>query len=250
MRRYYHSLFLIIFVSFLLEGCLPKRDAPQRHAPQKVIPKKEPLSKYGNPISYKVDGKEYFILHDTDNYYEEGIASWYGPNFHGERTSSGEVYDMYEISAAHKTLPIPTYAEVTNLKNNRSIIVRINDRGPFVKDRLIDLSYAAAKELDVIKNGTAPVSVKAISFNENNDKKNQAIKIFLQLGVFSNKDNIKRMSKLLNDNNYGNFNIQETDDKSSCRVILGPYNNRNEAERVIQDLKQIGIMETKIILEH
>ena len=129
---------------------------------EKVIPKAEPKSKYGNPKSYVVFGQRYHTLPTAKGHVEQGIASWYGTKFHGRRTSSGETYDMYAMTAAHKTLPLPTYARVTNKKNGRSIIVRINDRGPFHENRIIDLSYAAATRLGIVTTGTGLVEVVAI----------------------------------------------------------------------------------------
>jgi rare lipoprotein A len=129
---------------------------------EKVIPKVEPRSKYGNPDSYVVFGQRYHTLPTAKGHLEHGIASWYGTKFHGRRTSSGETYDMYAMTAAHKTLPLPTYARVTNKKNGRSIIVRINDRGPFHENRIIDLSYAAATKLGIVTTGTGLVEVRAI----------------------------------------------------------------------------------------
>lgn len=128
-----------------------------------AVPRAEPRSRYGNPSSYVVFGRRYFLLATAQGYVERGTASWYGPGFHAARTSSGEPYDMYGMTAAHKTLPIPAYARVTNLRNGRSVVVRINDRGPFVGDRLIDLSYTAAWKLDMLRTGTAPVEVRVLS---------------------------------------------------------------------------------------
>lgn len=127
-------------------------------------PKLEPLSKYGNPASYEVFGKTYHVLKKAPPHgqTQKGLASWYGTKFHGKRTSSGEPYDIYGMTAAHKNLPLPTYVLVKNLNNNKEIIVKVNDRGPFVEDRIIDLSYAAAKKLGVYQQGTAPVSVTII----------------------------------------------------------------------------------------
>ena len=132
-----------------------------------MIPKVEKYSKYGNPKSYEVFGKKYYTKETHIGYSEKGIASWYGKKFHGRLTSSREVYNMYKLTAAHKSLPIPCYAKVTNLSNNKSIIVRINDRGPFKKGRIIDLSYAAAKKLDIVLKGTAKVHVEAINARNN-----------------------------------------------------------------------------------
>lgn len=136
---------------------LPDQTQLQEPAPQ-IVPK----SRGGNK-DYKVFGKSYSVLPSADNYVKVGMASWYGKKFHGHKTSNGEIYDMYGFSAAHKTLPIPTYARVTNLANNKSVIVRINDRGPFHHNRIIDLSYSAAFKLDMLQQGTAKVKVEAIT---------------------------------------------------------------------------------------
>jgi rare lipoprotein A len=138
---------------------------PPAYAPQAVpdaVPRLEPRSRFGNPPFYDVFGKRYFVLPSSAGYVERGVASWYGPGFHEVRTSTGEPYDMYGMTAAHKTLPLPAYVRVTNLQNARSIVVRVNDRGPFVGNRIIDLSYTAAAKLDMLRNGTAIVEVRAI----------------------------------------------------------------------------------------
>ena len=127
-----------------------------------AVPKFEPRSRSGNPPFYQVFGKRYYVMASSVGYIERGVASWYGPGFHAERTSIGEPYDMYGMTAAHKTLSLPTYVRVTNLQNNRSVVVRVNDRGPFVGTRIIDLSYTAAAKLDMLRKGTAFVEVRAI----------------------------------------------------------------------------------------
>ena len=150
-------------------GCsqTPVRDA--RHPPRAMagtpdpIPRQEPRSRYGNPESYEVFGRTYFPLKSSEGFVERGVASWYGPGFHRKRTSSGEPYDMYEMSAAHRILPLPTYVEVTHLGSGRKAVVKVNDRGPFKDDRVLDLSYAAAYRLGIHGPGTAWVEVRALS---------------------------------------------------------------------------------------
>jgi rare lipoprotein A len=127
-----------------------------------AVPRYEPRSPYGNPPFYDVFGKRYFVLSSSADYLERGVASWYGPGFHKVRTSTGEIYDMYAMTAAHKTLPLPAYVRVTNLQNGRSVVVRVNDRGPFVGNRIIDLSYTAAAKLDMLREGTAMVEVRSV----------------------------------------------------------------------------------------
>ncbi|GAA6154440.1 septal ring lytic transglycosylase RlpA family protein [Pseudoteredinibacter isoporae] len=127
-----------------------------------AVPKKETRTRAGNKSPYVIFGKTYRVLSDSKGFREQGEASWYGKKFHGRNTSNGEVYDMYAMTAAHKTLPIPSYVRVTNHQNGRSVVVRVNDRGPFHGNRVIDLSYAAASKLGFAERGTAPVSVEAI----------------------------------------------------------------------------------------
>jgi rare lipoprotein A len=151
-------------LSGLLAACGsdPIRDA---HEPQTIVnavPRAEPLCRRGNPESYDVFGKRYFPMKTGAGFQEVGVASWYGPGFHGRRTSCGEFYDMYQMTAAHKRLPIPAYCEVTNLENGRKVVVRVNDRGPFHEDRIIDLSYAAALKLGIANRGTGRVHVRVL----------------------------------------------------------------------------------------
>ena len=127
-----------------------------------AIPRNEPRAIYGNPPSYEVFGRRYYVMASSVGYVERGVASWYGPGFHKELTSVREPYDMYGMTAAHKTLPLPAYVRVTNLQNGRSCVVRVNDRGPFVGNRIIDLSYTAAAKLDMLRDGTAMVEVRAL----------------------------------------------------------------------------------------
>lgn len=148
-----------------LEGDGPGANAPANiDAIPDAVPKIEPLHRYANR-PYNALGKTYTPLTITGNFKQRGIASWYGKKFNGERTSSGEIYDMYAMTAAHPTLPLPSYARVTNRANQKSIIVRINDRGPFINDRIIDLSYTAAHKLGIISNGSAEVEVESINPN-------------------------------------------------------------------------------------
>lgn len=179
VRFLYVSVFAILIV---VSGCTstppiptvvkdsgPTRPVDVSHV-RDAIPKEEVRTIAGNKSPYTVLGKTYRVRPDSDNYKVRGVASWYGRKFHGRKTSNGDTYDMYGMTAAHKTLPIPTYVRVTNLNNKKSVIVRVNDRGPFHNDRVIDLSYAAAKKLDFHTIGTAPVEVVAIdavAYNKN-----------------------------------------------------------------------------------
>jgi len=160
--------FIVLCMLSLLNGCStiskdgpPPYDVDVSKIPD-AQPKVEKLSKYGNMPVYRINGKNYYVMNNSKHYEAEGIASWYGTKFHKKNTSSGEKYDMLAMTAAHRTLPLPTYLQVTNKANGRSVIVKVNDRGPFADDRLLDLSYAAAKKLGMIGHGTANVAVKAI----------------------------------------------------------------------------------------
>jgi rare lipoprotein A len=171
------ALPLGLAVAVGLTACLsaPPRPTPDATVPQvpvmpprkpdsmpDAIPRIEPRARSGNPPFYNVFGKRYYVLSSSVGYWERGVASWYGPGFHKVRTSIGEPYDMYGMTAAHKTLPLPAYVRVTNLQNGLSVVVRVNDRGPFVGNRIIDLSYSAAAKLDMLRNGTAMVEVRTI----------------------------------------------------------------------------------------
>jgi rare lipoprotein A len=146
-----------------LEGDGPGSNAPDNmDAIPDAVPKAEPLHRYANR-PYTALGKTYTPLDTPGNFRETGIASWYGKKFHGQHTSIGEIYDMYGMTAAHPTLPIPSYARVTNTANKKSVIVRINDRGPFLHERIIDLSYTAAHKLGIIGSGSAEVEVESLS---------------------------------------------------------------------------------------
>ncbi|MGB5831046.1 MAG: septal ring lytic transglycosylase RlpA family protein [Thiohalocapsa sp.] len=168
-------LVLLSVLTLALGGCggAPKQletGATTTSGPPDAVPRVEPKARYGNMKSYVVFGKTYYPKKSSRGHVERGIASWYGPKFHGRKTSSGEPYDMHQMTAAHKTLPLPTYAVVKNLENGRSAIVKVNDRGPFVGDRIIDLSYAAAKKLGVDKKGLARVEVVSIDPRDHNGK--------------------------------------------------------------------------------
>jgi len=144
----------------------PAPAVPESTAAPDAVPHAELRSSHGNPPYYDVNGHRYQVLASADGYTERGVASWYGPDFQGHNTSSGEPYDMYGMTAAHRTLPLPCYARVTNLANGRSVIVRINDRGPFVANRIVDLSYTAALRLDIVRTGTAFVELRTVQPGE------------------------------------------------------------------------------------
>ncbi len=163
-----------VVAALLLAACGSdlRRDGPPSSGSARIpdvpadpVPRPEPKSRYGNGPVYEVFGKRYTVMPSSAGYRERGVASWYGKKFHGNLTSNREIYDMYQMTAAHKSLPLPTYVRVRNLRNDKSVVVRVNDRGPFVHNRIIDLSYAAAMKLDMVRDGTGLVEVTAISFD-------------------------------------------------------------------------------------
>lgn len=223
-------------------------------------PKEEPLSSYGNPDSYVVFGHRYQTLKDGRGYSERGIASWYGSKFHGRRTSSGEPYDMYAMTAAHKSLPLPSYARVTNLRNDRSVIVRVNDRGPFHDNRLIDLSYTAAWKLGIVGEGTGLVEVTAIDpstpppATEPEPAKPVLAKglpeLFLQVGAFGSADNADRLKQRIEEQLKVSVLIEETADstKPVYRVQVGPIASVEMADHLTQRLDQLGIQNPHVVI--
>ncbi len=226
-----------------------------------AVPRVEPRSRYGNPESYEVYGRRYYIMTSSDGYRERGIASWYGTKFHGRRTSSGEPYDLYKMTAAHKTLPLPTYARVTNLRNGRSVIVRINDRGPFHDNRIIDLSYAAAARLGILEYGTGLVEVEAIdpsrpvapppATTRTAATGDHPPTLFLQVGAFSKRDNAERLEQRLRASELGEIHIQEAAGTAGTvyRVRIGPLATVDEADRISNSLITLGISDTRVIID-
>jgi rare lipoprotein A len=213
-----------------------------------AVPKAEPKSRGGNPASYEVFGKTYYVLSSSEGFSQRGMASWYGTKFHGNKTSNGEIYDMYAMTAAHKTLPIPTYVEVTNLSNGKKITVRVNDRGPFHEGRIIDLSYTAATKLGTIQNGTSPVSIRAINTSsyerpsKQTTPSNSKGHLFIQAGAFASLNNATKLKNKLIDVNINNIVIN-TDNSSAnplYRVQVGPYTAISEADSMRLKLHQTG----------
>jgi len=191
---------------------------------------------------YKVLGRWYYPSTAKIGQKYIGVASWYGPNFHGKQTSNGEIYDMNKYTAAHKTLPMNTVVKVINLKNNKAVKVRINDRGPFVDDRIIDLSFKAAKDLGVYEHGTTKVQLEVLGFNAavgadsktgKEFKEKYLDNINLQIGVFSNKEVAIKIAKNNETNEYASKVIEYEDRKSNrilYRVILKNFKSEEEAK--------------------
>ncbi|HXQ30571.1 MAG TPA: septal ring lytic transglycosylase RlpA family protein [Steroidobacteraceae bacterium] len=208
-----------------------------------AVPRAEPRARFGNPPFYEVFGQRYTVLADSRGYLERGVASWYGPDFHGGRTSTGEPYDMYTMTAAHRTLPLPAYARVTNLSNGRSVIVRINDRGPFKANRIIDLSYAAALRLDIVREGTSLVEVQALEPEGAPPPPPRPTELYAQAGAFAVQANAARLRERLLFGGIGNVFLRTDDagDRPLYRVRIGPIDTVAAFDALVAHLKALGI---------
>ena len=290
MRRVIPVLLLSLLV---LQGCsllrrgpeaTPKPPAGVPKPPRDLasipdaVPRAEPRSRYGNPETYEVFGKKYRVMKSARGHVERGLASWYGPGFHAERTSSGEPYNMYSMTAAHKTLPIPSYVRVTHLGNGRSIVVRVNDRGPFVGNRIIDLSYTAAYKLGMIGTGTAPVEIRVLQPGDASSGRvtaatpvappsaptpaatpapspAQAVDTpslgissrFLQTGSFGSRANAEAMTRRLAQSGIRNAVIREAriGERVVYRVQVGPLDNAVEADDMVERLRLVGVPDAR-----
>lgn len=251
------------------------QDSAPTHVPVDVmsvadaIPKYEKRTRAGNPVEYEVLGKQYRVLSESKGYQERGIASWYGTKFHGRKTSNGEIYNMYAMTAAHKTLPIPSYVRVTNLKNQRSVVLRINDRGPFHEKRIIDLSYTAAVKLGIQKTGTGYVEVTALEFGdakkstlELDDSKQLAQSlnsmvpkqigaIYLQIGAFNSAVNAKQIQHKLFLGQIAKSRIQVVKNQQAdlYKVQVGPLVSRQQAADFNKKLALLGFSQTQLVFE-
>jgi rare lipoprotein A len=218
-------------------------------------------SSRGNPSSYVVHGRRYYVLDSADGFRQRGIASWYGTKFHGRSTSSGEIYNMHAMTAAHKTLPIPVYVHVKNLDNGRSGVVRVNDRGPFISGRIIDLSYAAAKKLGVDGPGTANVEINVLAAGESKPSSvvrsiplssefEPDIPLFIQMGSFSSHINANNLVQNLIDANESSAQITQlqTDSGLYYRVRVGPLYDIDEANAILRRLKNKGFQTARIVV--
>ncbi|MDQ7033212.1 MAG: septal ring lytic transglycosylase RlpA family protein [Desulfonauticus sp.] len=212
MRNFSKIIFFLLVLA-IVSGCASKRI----------------ISPYPRAKAYKVYGKTYRPYASVGHHYVEvGMASWYGPGFHGKRTASGEIYNMYAYTAAHKFLPLQTRVRVTNLENGKQVIVRINDRGPFVKGRIIDLSYAAAKRLGMIPAGVARVKIETLG---NLDKYKLRGRFYVQVGAFVNKDNALSLKRQLESKGYFvRVSQKQTQGHIFWRVQIGPFTRLSTAE--------------------
>lgn len=271
------TLYLIVLAS-LLAACssqmpLISDSAPAIHPTNieqtpDAIPRIEAKSRGGNPDSYEVFGKTYHVMPSSEGFVQRGDASWYGTKFHGNNTSNGEVYDMYAMTAAHKTLPLPSYVEVKNLDNGKKIVVRVNDRGPFHEGRIIDLSYAAAAKLGTLKNGTSAVEIRVINPRlenasaldrppskategaksiaieltekpDNTEIKNTAY-LFLQVGAFRSLDNAAKLKSEL-ETELGSLVSIKTQTASTLFLVqAGPYMDISTANIARAKIQKMG----------
>ena len=284
------SRLLRFALAFVLTGVLAscggsktKEDGPGSgripDLPGDAVPRPEPRSKYGNGRDlgngpqYEVLNKTYTVMPSGAGYQERGVASWYGKKFHGNLTSNREVYDMYGMTAAHKTLPLPAYVQVRNLRNDKVIVVRVNDRGPFVHNRIIDLSYSAALKLDMIRDGTSLVEVTAISFDEfgraeaDRDEPtgvsttafspaetavaSESRQIFVQVGAFGDRENAARRLAILSQSGIADafIHADSSTRPSLYRVRVGPVVGVNQYDRIVEELEGLGINDPYLISE-
>ena len=239
-----------------------------------------PRSARGNPPFYEVFGTRYYVLDSSEDFVERGTASWYGRDFHREPTSSGETYDMYAMTAAHKTLPLPTWVEVTNLENGRKVIVKVNDRGPFVGDRIIDMSYAAAEALDMVTAGTARVEVRALGAAPLVAAAGEPVRqtraagrrggisliseaaagtlepderlpqqLFIQVGAFSERDNAAKLVEQLQGRGFENAFVLSDYSDALHRVRVGPFRDVAEYDRANDGLRRFGVGDTRLVVD-
>lgn len=249
-----------------------------------ATPRYEKRTRAGNPRYYTIAGETYWVRKDVAGYREAGGASWYGTQYHGKKTSNGEVYDMYAMSAAHKTLPIPCYARVTRRDNGKSIIVRVNDRGPFIDGRVIDLSYAAATKLGIVKKGTAQVVVEgintdvpgyryaeapsktkpqntvstrisassdnafssAVAHGSNQQNNPTTADIYFQVGVFSQRTLASSVSSMLASHN---FKSEIVTNNQHHKVRVGPFDSTAAAKKAATRYRKKGLGNETVIVK-
>lgn len=273
---------LLAILALALAACVPppvERPGPPPPTPPPVPAPApapptapQPGAAAGNPPFYEVFGERYFVLPDSAGYRERGMASWYGKDFHGKRTSSGEVYNMNDLTAAHKTLPLPSLVRVTNVANGKSVVVTVNDRGPFARNRLIDLSYAAAVQLDMIGPGTAMVEVEALAGNALPG--NQVVhapgaaattgggepvaptviparSLYLQVGAYRDHANALQMKQRLEANGVTNVVIRydARSVPSLYRVRVGPISGAGEYDALAARMTTLRITDPQIVTE-
>jgi len=271
-------------------GFFTSKDSAPRHnvdiaSIPNAVPRVEAKSRYGNPASYVVFNKRYYVMSDSKDYTARGVASWYGTKFHGRKTSSGEPYDMFAMTAAHRTLPLPTYIQVTNLSNQRQVIVKVNDRGPFSNDRILDLSYAAASKLGVLASGTALIDIKAIDPRQKHTVPQPAKKvapaqvvatktipsivhkatelttpstpatdekhIFLRIASFNDRSNAERLRRKLVRLSDTGVHIKPVQHKQNTlyRISIGPFDSSKKAGKLAETITILGFGKPQLVLD-
>lgn len=259
MNRGKLAVVAVSLLFLLLSGCsfvgeekdsAPRRPKDVSHV-KDAVPKVEVRTRAGNKSPYTVFGKTYTVMSDPRGFKQKGEASWYGTKFHGRNTSNGEVYDMYAMTAAHKSIPIPSYARVTNLSNGRSVIVRINDRGPFHGGRIVDLSYAAAKKLDFLEQGTAKVALEVITPGEQSRPRHSGPDLapgaYLQVGAFGGRDAAEAFRREVS--TLTNLPVVIVTDRSLHKVRVGPVNGDQALSRLRAELDRHNINQAHVVYD-
>jgi rare lipoprotein A len=270
----------VIAAALVLAACAGKPSMGPPSAGSVINPER---GSRGNPPFYEVAGQRYYVMDSSDGFRENGIASWYGRDFHGRTTSSGEVYDMYSMTAAHKSLPLPTWVEVTNMANGKRVIVKVNDRGPFVAGRVIDLSLRAADELGMIEAGTARVQVRALGapatapppsfaaaqppaaerqgggFSFISEARADTVgpesrpfrPMYVQVGAFADRNNANRLAERLRKDGFtGSFVLTTGDGREGIhRVRIGPI-QASEFDRIQASLRAVGVNDSRLVQDN
>ncbi|MBF0147956.1 MAG: septal ring lytic transglycosylase RlpA family protein [Magnetococcales bacterium] len=279
---------IVILFCVAIAGCqsLPREEVSELKPPSPEKPKSYSHVKNGQP--YTINGRTYFPMSNDDaaNFVAEGIASWYGPNFHGEDTANGEFFDMYGMTGAHKTLPLPMMVRVTNLDNGRSTTIRVNDRGPFIGDRIIDLSKSAARELQFLEKGTAKVRIEALGiadplpedhpYHQNRrrvlanqlkteqksqqDLHNESKKVqnkgrdsehafFVQVGAFRSRVNAASLANRIQSAGKAHVRTGSKNGDGYFRVLVGPFPSPLGADVMLARLSNLGLKQSRIVSE-
>jgi len=263
------AIALLVGAWFVLGGCQKavKWEPAASPPPHRAAVDATKRSTRGNPPFYDVFGHRYYVLNTSRGFRERGVASWYGKKFHGKLTSSGDTYDMHAMTAAHKTLPLPTKVRVRNLKNGRSVIVTVNDRGPFVDNRIIDLSYAAATQLDMIREGTALVEIEVLTETAPPEASKSAGpdvapgtrpaaetapgNLYLQVGAFGERANAQQLLDRLHGSGFPNAVIRSDTTRipSLFRVRLGPIADVAEYDALVEKMSALQIIDMHLVSE-